>query len=103
MHISLPLIKSTEVFGACSSGFTASLSVLMREVTFTTDEVIFRASDVCSNLHIIATNFIKILTVTHSGLEQVRATLPLLSNSDEAILSLEGPFHGDTLYKRSAL
>jgi hypothetical protein len=71
MHVSLPLIKSTEIFGACSPGFMASLSVLMREVTFTLDEVIFNSNDVCSNLHIIATNSIKIINLIRSTQDQV--------------------------------
>jgi CRP-like cAMP-binding protein len=74
MHISLPLIKSNHVFTGCSSGFTASLSVLMREVTFTCDETIFHTNDVCSELYLIAKNSVKIL-VNKNGQEVVRSTL----------------------------
>lgn len=63
MHISLPLVKSNNVFGGCSSGFTASLSVLMREMAFTGDETIFHTNDVCSELFLIAKNTVKIMVV----------------------------------------
>lgn len=63
MHISLPLIKSNNVFGACSSGFTASLSVLMREIAFSGDETIFHTNDVSSELYLIAKNTVKIMVM----------------------------------------
>ena len=71
MHISLPLIKSNNVFGGCSSGFTASLSVLMREVAFTGDETIFHTNDVSSELYLIAKNTVKIV-VQKDGAQSVR-------------------------------
>jgi hypothetical protein len=70
MHISLPLVKSNNVFGRCSSGFAASLSVLMREMSFTGDETIFRTNDVSSELYLIAKNTVKIM-VTKGGEQQV--------------------------------
>ena len=73
MHISLPLIKSNNVFGGCSSGFTASLSVLMREMAFTGDETIFHTNDVSSELYLIAKNTVKIM-VTKDGQQLVRFT-----------------------------
>ena len=73
MHISLPLVKSNNVFGGCSSGFTASLSVLMREMAFTGDETIFHTNDVSSELYLIAKNTVKIM-VTKDGQQSVRCT-----------------------------
>jgi hypothetical protein len=70
MHISLPLVKANNVFGQCSSGFTASLSVLMREIAFTGDETIFHTNDVSTELYIIAKNTVKIM-VTKDGQQQV--------------------------------
>jgi D-arabinose 5-phosphate isomerase GutQ len=71
MHICLPLVKSNNVFGQCSSGFTASLSVLMREASYSGEEVIFRTNDVCSELYLIAKSTVKIM-VQKDGQQQVR-------------------------------
>lgn len=71
MHISLPLVKSSEVFGACSSGFTTSLSVLMQEMTLTGEETIFRAMEGCAELYIIATNSVNIFSKDPEGFDKV--------------------------------
>jgi hypothetical protein len=74
MHICLPLVKSNNVFGQCSSAFTAGLSVLMRETSFTGEETIFRTNDVCSELYLIAKNTVKIM-VLKDGQQQVCITV----------------------------
>lgn len=75
MHISLPLVKNNHVFGDCSSGFTTSLSVLMREMAYTGDETIFYTNDVCNELFIIAKNTVKIIIVK-DGQQTVCSPLP---------------------------
>jgi hypothetical protein len=62
MHTSLPLVKQSEVFSSCSSGFTASIAVLMRETVVASDEIIFRTNDVCNELYLIASSTISIIT-----------------------------------------
>lgn len=72
MHTSLPLVKQNEVFAHTSSGFTASIAVLMREMTVASDETLFRTNDVCNELYIIATSAVNVIT-RGSGIEVVRA------------------------------
>ena len=76
VHISLPLVKQSEVFSHCSSGFTAAVAVLMREVTVAADEIIFRTNDVCNELYIIATGNVNIVNVGPDGQDTVREHLP---------------------------
>lgn len=73
MHISLPLVKNSHVFGGCSASFAASLSVLMREMTFAGDETIFRTNDVCGEMYIIANNAVQILGTLVDGMSTVCA------------------------------
>jgi hypothetical protein len=75
MHISLPLVKSSQLFRGCSASFAASLSVLMREITFAGDEILFRTNDVCRELYIIATSSVKILATALDGQDTVRRSL----------------------------
>lgn len=72
MHISLPLVKESEVFRICSNGFVTALSVLMQEITFMVDETIFRAKEACNDLYLIATQGINLLTPQEDGSELVR-------------------------------
>ena len=71
VHIGLPLVKQSEVFSQCSSGFTAAVAVLMREVTVAADEIIFRANDVCNELYIIATGNVNIVNIGADGQDTV--------------------------------
>jgi hypothetical protein len=71
MHTSLPLVKQTEVFSTCSSGFTASIAVLMRETVMAGDETLFRTNDVCNELYLIASGNLSIIT-RGQGVEVVR-------------------------------
>jgi hypothetical protein len=75
MHISLPLVKSSEIFGACSSGFTTSLCVLMQEIALTGEETIFRAMEGCAELYIVATNNVNVFTKDPEGIDQVTCLL----------------------------
>jgi hypothetical protein len=77
MHICLPLVKNNNLFGQCSSGFTASLSVLMRETAFSDEETVFRTNDVCSELYLIAKNTVKIM-VQKDGQPQVCLSVSML-------------------------
>ena len=61
MQMSLPLVKANKLFSSCSSGFTASLGSLLREVSMASDEVLFRANDVCNELFIVASSCVNIL------------------------------------------
>lgn len=71
MHISLPLVKESEIFKVCSSGFITALSVLMQEVTYMADETVFRAKEACNDLFVIATQGINLLTPHEDGSEVV--------------------------------
>jgi hypothetical protein len=62
MHISLPLLKANSLFAQCSSGFAASLAVLLHEHTMAADEVLFRNNDICSGMYLIASGHVHITT-----------------------------------------
>lgn len=71
MHISLPLVKDSEVFKTCSTGFVTALSVLMQEVKYMADETIFRAKEACNDLFLVATQSVNLLTPQEDGSETV--------------------------------
>lgn len=72
MQMSLPLVKANKLFSSCSAGFTANLSVMLREVSMASDEVLFRANDVCNELFIIASGYINLLGPVSDGEDAVR-------------------------------
>lgn len=72
VHISLPLVKDSEIFKVCSSGFITALSVLMQEVTYMADETVFRAMEACNDLFVIASQGVNLLTPHEDGSEVVR-------------------------------
>lgn len=61
MQMSMPLLKGNRLFLNCSSGFTASLAVLLRETAFASDEYLFHTNDVCNELYLIASSTVNIL------------------------------------------
>lgn len=71
MQMSLPLVKGNKLFSSCSPGFTASLGSMLREVTMASDEVLFRANDVCNELFIVASSCINMLTTDADGEDKV--------------------------------
>lgn len=73
MHTSLPLLKRSELFTQCSSGFIASVAILLRELTMAGEEVLFRANDVCMELYIIATNTVNLTVREQSGQDTIVA------------------------------
>lgn len=75
MHISLPLVKSNKIFSRCSSGFTANLSVLLRETSMASDEVLFRANEVCNELYLISSSSVNLLNIGIDGEEKVGCKL----------------------------
>lgn len=83
MHMSLPLLKTSSLFHSCSSGFMAGLSVQMREAILASDELLFRANDVCDELYLISSSSIDIIKRAADGSDLVRAL--------EVHDSLEGP------------
>lgn len=78
MHISLPLVKSNKLFSRCSSGFTANLSVLLREISMMSDEVIFRANEVCNELYLISSSSVNLMSLGPDGMEMVGYTIDCL-------------------------
>ena len=74
MHISLPLVKANRLFSHCSSGFTANLSVLLRETSMASDEVLFRANEVCNELYLISSSSVNLLTIGIDGQETVSSS-----------------------------
>lgn len=89
MHISLPLVKSSEIFGACSSGFITSLSVLMHELTLTGDETVFRTNEACSELYIVASNSVNVFAKDVDGMDKVCAAPMVASHPQQGLLSLD--------------
>jgi hypothetical protein len=71
MHISLPLVKSSDIFSTCSNGFSTALSVLMQEVTLSEDETVFRANEACNELYIVAKHSVNVLTRQADGTDVV--------------------------------
>jgi hypothetical protein len=71
MHISLPLLKSNPLFSGCSTGFTASLAVVLQEHTMAADEILFRSNDICSDLFLIASGNVAITTAVIGRQEPV--------------------------------
>lgn len=71
MHMSLPLLKANPLFLNCSAGFTASLSAMLRELMFASDEYIFQTNDVCNDLYMIASSTVTVLTKQIDGSEKV--------------------------------
>eukprot|EP00892_Ulva_mutabilis_P004198 jgi/Ulvmu1/214/UM001_0218.1 len=62
MQMTLPLLKGNRLFNSCSAGFTASLSALLREMSFASDEYLFNTNDVCNDLYLVASSSVSILT-----------------------------------------
>jgi hypothetical protein len=73
MHISLPLVKANRLFSRCSSGFTASLSVLLREISMASDDILFRANGICNELYFISSSSVNLINAGIDGEETVRA------------------------------
>ena len=76
MHISLPLLKASYLFVRCSSGFTASLAVLLKEVTLAADSVLFQDNDICSDLYVVGSGHVNVVVRGPDARENVR--LPLV-------------------------
>jgi hypothetical protein len=72
MHTSLPLLKRNELFTKCSSGFIASMAVVLRELTMAGDDILFRANDVCTDLYFVASNTVNLTVREASGQDTVR-------------------------------
>ena len=68
----LPLLKGNGVFQSCSSGFLASVAIMLRETTFAADETLFCTNDVCSDLFIIASSTILVTAPAAEGQTGVR-------------------------------
>jgi potassium channel len=75
MHMSLPLLKSNKLFSACSSGFKASLAVVLREMAMSGDDIVFSTNDVCNDLYIVASGVVNILATSQDNHETVRCYL----------------------------
>lgn len=73
MHISLPLLKGNYLFLRCSSAFTAAVAVLLKEATFAADEVLFRDSDVCSELYVVGAGHVNVYVRGAAEQENVRS------------------------------
>jgi hypothetical protein len=72
MHVSLPLLKSNPLFSGCSSGFVASLAVVLKERTMAADELLFWSNDICAELYMIASGNVIITMPTLPHQEPVR-------------------------------
>jgi hypothetical protein len=75
MQLSLPLLKANKLLSSCSTGFTANMSVLFREVSLASDEIIFRGNDICNDLYLIAISTVTLFLHTSDGGDKVRRNM----------------------------
>lgn len=80
MHLSLPLLKTNYMFARCSSSFTAAIAVVLRETTLAADEVLFDENDLCTDLFLVASGHVNVVTgnksvatLSATGKDMVRA------------------------------
>lgn len=85
MHLSLPLLKGNYLFTRCSSGFTAAIAVVLRETTLAADEVLFGDNDLCTDLFLVASGHVNVVTHSVVGKEQVRGPMPSQTHAPAAL------------------